>query len=212
MRSLSLLNSCRQLSTRRQHPENENAVPRSVASIAGVKIATCLATNRLGFDPHLQNGARSSTGPHVRCWLQAAIRRIVIYVGFTSSSGHLDAEFPLLEALRTEPGVPRPAANDPKRSSASEPRLAANSLNGSYGIGKMGPVLVNMRHSGIRQQARYAGKSASNPHRGRIYTKNPSKLWSDENGSSGSLVMLTFNGGFDPVLSKVTCLMFGAME
>ncbi len=50
-----------------------------------------------------------------RFWLKAAVRRIVIYVGFTSSSGHFDAEFPLLEALRTKPGVPRPAAFDPKR-------------------------------------------------------------------------------------------------
>ncbi len=54
-------------------------------------------------------------------WLQAADRHIVIYVGFTSNFGSLDAEFPLLEALRTKPGVPRPAAFDPKPKSASEP-------------------------------------------------------------------------------------------
>ena len=120
MRSLSLLNSCRQLSTRRQHPENENAVPRSVASIAGVKIATCLATNRLGFDPHLQNGARSSTGPHVRCWLQAAVRRIVIYVRMTFSSGNWDAEFLLLEVLRTHADEFWTAASDPKQSAPGQ--------------------------------------------------------------------------------------------
>ena len=33
---------------------------------------------------------------------------------------HSDAEFPLLEALRTKPGVPRPAAFDPKPKSASK--------------------------------------------------------------------------------------------
>ncbi len=52
--------------------------------------------------------------PDVASWLQAAFRRIVNYVGFTSSSGSSDAEFPLLEVLRTKPGVPRPAAFDPK--------------------------------------------------------------------------------------------------
>ncbi len=36
-----------------------------------------------------------------RFWLQAAARHIVIYVGFTSSTGNSDAELPLLEALRT---------------------------------------------------------------------------------------------------------------
>ena len=40
-------------------------------------------------------------GPLVRLWLSATDRRIVIYVGFTSSSGNSDAEYPLLEALRT---------------------------------------------------------------------------------------------------------------
>ncbi len=50
-----------------------------------------------------------------RFWLQAAVRRIVIYVRLTSSSGKSDAEFPLLEALRTKPGVPRPAAFDSNR-------------------------------------------------------------------------------------------------
>ncbi len=59
--------------------------------------------------------------PNVASWLQAAVRRIMIYVGFTFSSGHADAEYPLLEALRTKPGVPRPAAYDPKRNWASEP-------------------------------------------------------------------------------------------
>ncbi len=51
---------------------------------------------------------------NVRGWLYAEDPRTEIYVGFTVSSGHLDAEFPLLEALRTKPGVPRPAAFDPK--------------------------------------------------------------------------------------------------
>ncbi len=38
------------------------------------------------------------------CILDLVVRtdqRIVIYVGCTSNSGHMDAEFPLLEALRT---------------------------------------------------------------------------------------------------------------
>ncbi len=56
-----------------------------------------------------------------RFWLQAADRHIVIYVGFTSNFGSSDAEFPLLEALRTKPGVPRPAAFDPKRKHGSWP-------------------------------------------------------------------------------------------
>ncbi len=43
-----------------------------------------------------------------RLWLQAEIRMAAIYFGFTSSSGNSDAEFPLLEALRTKPGVPGP--------------------------------------------------------------------------------------------------------
>ncbi len=59
--------------------------------------------------------------PNFCFWLQAAVRRIVIYVRLTSSSRNLDAEFPLLEALRTKPGVPRPAAFDPKEKFASEP-------------------------------------------------------------------------------------------
>ncbi len=42
-------------------------------------------------------------------------RRVANYVGFTFGSGKSDAEYPLLEALRTKPGVPRPVANDPKR-------------------------------------------------------------------------------------------------
>ncbi len=55
--------------------------------------------------------------PNFCFWLQAADRHIVIYVGFTSNFGSSDAKFPLLEALRTKPGVPRPAAFDPKRKS-----------------------------------------------------------------------------------------------
>ncbi len=43
-----------------------------------------------------------------------------IYVGFTSSSGNSDAEYPLLEALRTKPGVPRPVAIDPKETIKTE--------------------------------------------------------------------------------------------
>ncbi len=57
--------------------------------------------------------------PNFCLWLQAADRRIVIYVRLTSSSGNSDAEFPLLEALRTKPGVPRPAAFDPKQTKRS---------------------------------------------------------------------------------------------
>ncbi len=60
-----------------------------------------------------------------RCWLQAKVRRIAIYVRLTFSSGNSDAEFPLLEVLRTKPGVPRPAAMDPKQTYAPEPFLTA---------------------------------------------------------------------------------------
>ena len=48
-------------------------------------------------------------------WLKAAVQRATNSFCFTSSTGRLDAEFPLLEELRTKPGVPRPAAFDPKR-------------------------------------------------------------------------------------------------
>ncbi len=41
-----------------------------------------------------------------RLWLQAAVRRIVIYVRLTFSSGNSDAEFLLLEALRTHGDEP----------------------------------------------------------------------------------------------------------
>ena len=58
---------------------------------------------------------------YVACWLQAAERRIVIYFGFTSSSGNWDAEFPLLEVLRTHADEPWAAAYDPKRKCVSEP-------------------------------------------------------------------------------------------
>ncbi len=84
-----------------------------------------------GHGQHCSNEARfdrfgRKATKHVRTlldrfWLKAADRRIVIYVRFTSSSGKSDAEFPLLEALRTKPGVPRPAAFDPQPKSVSEP-------------------------------------------------------------------------------------------
>ena len=41
--------------------------------------------------------------PNFRFWLQAVVRRIVIYVGFTSSFGHPNAENPLLSVQRTQP-------------------------------------------------------------------------------------------------------------
>ncbi len=68
--------------------------------------------------PYFRCGRKATK--HVRTpffcfWLQAADWRIVIYVRLTSSSGNWDAEFLLLEVLRTKPGVPRPAAIDPKR-------------------------------------------------------------------------------------------------
>ena len=81
--------------------------------------------------PLWSDSAEHDESSHFRSWLQAAVRRIVIYVGFTSSSGHLDAEFPLLKALRTKPGVPWPAAFDPKQKLASEPRLTDNRLKRS---------------------------------------------------------------------------------
>ncbi len=54
---------------------------------------------------------------NVRFCLSATVRRIANCVGFTSSSGNLDAEYPLLEALRTKPGVPWTDAIYPKRKS-----------------------------------------------------------------------------------------------
>ncbi len=56
-----------------------------------------------------------------RFWLQAAVRRIVIYVGFRSSTGNSEVEFPFLIAQRTHADDPWPAAYDPKPTSASEP-------------------------------------------------------------------------------------------
>ncbi len=56
-----------------------------------------------------------------RLWLQAVGRRIAIYVGFTSSTGNSDAEFPFLIAHRTHADEPWKVAYDPKRSSAPEP-------------------------------------------------------------------------------------------
>ncbi len=67
------------------------------------------------FDRYGRIAIKRDRVPHFRLWLQAAVRSIVIYVRLTSSSGNLDAEFPLLEALRTKLGVPRPVAIDPKR-------------------------------------------------------------------------------------------------
>ncbi len=51
---------------------------------------------------------------HFRSWLQAEDPRIEIFVGFTFSCGHSDAEFPLLDALRTHGDGLWTAAYDPK--------------------------------------------------------------------------------------------------
>ncbi len=72
-------------------------------------------TARLRFDRFGRKATKHVRTLFDRFWLQAAVQRIVIYVRLTSSSGNSDAEYPLLEALRTKPGVPRPAAFDPKR-------------------------------------------------------------------------------------------------
>ena len=50
----------------------------------------------------------------------------MIYVRLTSSSGNWDAEFLLLEVLRTHADEPWTAAFDPKRTNLAEPYLAAN--------------------------------------------------------------------------------------
>ena len=60
---------------------------------------------RLCFDRQDRFSDIGFTGPRVRSWLQAALRHIVNYVRLTSSSGNSDAEFPLLEALRTKAAV-----------------------------------------------------------------------------------------------------------
>ncbi len=49
-----------------------------------------------------------------RLWLFATIRRIANYVGFRSSSGNWDAEFPFLNAQRTHADDPWTAASEPK--------------------------------------------------------------------------------------------------
>ncbi len=59
--------------------------------------------------PNVRYGRKATK--HVRTlfdrfWLQAAVRPIVIYFGFTSSSGNSDPEYPLLEALRTHVDEP----------------------------------------------------------------------------------------------------------
>ena len=60
----------------------------------------------------------------------------MIYVRLTSSSRNWDAEFPLLEALRTKPGVPRPAAFDrdfPDDSSRPPKTVAQSSIDRKRG-------------------------------------------------------------------------------
>ncbi len=71
-------------------------------------------TPRLSFVRYGRIATKPVRSLHGRFWLKAEDPRTAIYVGFTSSTGNSDAEFPLLEALRTKPGVPRPVAIDPK--------------------------------------------------------------------------------------------------
>ena len=52
----------------------------------------------------------STTGGRVRSWLQAAVRRFVIYVGYRSSSGRSDTEIPLFDVQRTHADEPWMAA------------------------------------------------------------------------------------------------------
>ncbi len=59
--------------------------------------------------------------PNFCLWLQAVGQRIAHYVGLTPSSGHVDADFLLLKVQRTHADEPWTAANDPKRTSTSEP-------------------------------------------------------------------------------------------
>jgi len=52
-----------------------------------------------------------------RCWLQAAVRRIAICVGFISSSGNTTRWLPVMIEQRTQVDKPWTAACDPKPTS-----------------------------------------------------------------------------------------------
>ncbi len=58
-------------------------------------------TPRLRFVRFGRKAIKRDRSQNFCLWLQAAVRHIANSVGFTSSSGHLDAEFPLLIAQRT---------------------------------------------------------------------------------------------------------------
>ncbi len=62
-----------------------------------------------------RNTVKRDRSANFRSWLQAAIRRIANYVGFSPSSRHSDAEFPLMIAHRTHADEPWTAAYDPLR-------------------------------------------------------------------------------------------------
>ncbi len=71
-------------------------------------------SNEAHFDRFGRKAIKRDRSQNFCLWLQAEDPRTANFVGFASSFGHSDAEFPLLDALRTKPGVPRPAAIDPK--------------------------------------------------------------------------------------------------
>ncbi len=64
-------------------------------------------TVRLRFVRFGRKATKHVRSLHFCFWLLAEVRMAAIFVCFTSSSGNSDAEFPLLEALRT-PKWPRP--------------------------------------------------------------------------------------------------------
>ncbi len=82
-------------------------------------------SNKAHFDRLGRIATKHARSRHYRFWLRAAVRRIVIYVGLTSSSGNSDVEYPLLGALRTHVDEPLTVAPDPKQTYAPEPFLTA---------------------------------------------------------------------------------------
>ena len=84
----------------------------------GLEPAYTTEAPKVGFG---RKAIKRDRSPIFCLWLQAAIRRIVIYVRLTSSSGNSDPEVPLLIEQRTQADELRTAASDPKQKSALEP-------------------------------------------------------------------------------------------
>ena len=70
-------------------------------------------TTGLRFVRSGRKAIKRNKSPNFCLWLQAVVRRNTHYVGFRSSSGYLDIEFPLPSVQRTHSDVPWMAAFDP---------------------------------------------------------------------------------------------------